>query len=116
MLVKYTVSEFLSAKGSFSSIDFGPKMIVDSCDSRREPARSPHDAHKIVRTSNDHPVVTPRRWHNDREGALRRDNNFQTGIDWLSLYSCLFHFNTCLQGMSLIPPLRVTQYGPSSVC
>ena len=23
---------------------FGPKMIVDSCDSRREPARSPHDA------------------------------------------------------------------------
>ena len=23
---------------------FGPEMILDSCDSRREPARSPHDA------------------------------------------------------------------------
>ena len=23
---------------------FGPKMIVDSCDSRKEPARSPYDA------------------------------------------------------------------------
>ena len=57
-------------------------MIVDSCDSCKEPARSSHDAfagtHKIVPTSDGHPAVAPRRWHDDRGVALQRDNNFQT--------------------------------------
>ena len=35
-------------------------------------------AHKIVRTSNGHPALTARRWHDDRAVALRRVNNFQT--------------------------------------
>ena len=39
-------------------------MIIDSCDSRREPARSPHDGLvgplKIVRTLDGHPAVTQR--------------------------------------------------------
>ena len=39
-------------------------------------------------------------------------NNFQI----LVIISCLFHFNICLLAMSLIQPLRVTQYGPRSVC
>ena len=35
-----------------------------------------------MRTSGGHRAVTPRRWHNDRAVALRRVNNFQTGIYW----------------------------------
>ena len=34
---------------------------------------------------------------------------FRWGIYWLSLAVCFFHSNMCLQTMSLIPPLRVTQ-------
>ena len=44
-----------------------------SCDSRKEPACR---AHKIVRTSDGHPAVTPKRWRDDRAVALRRVNNF----------------------------------------
>ena len=89
-------------------------MIVDSCDSRKEPARSPHDALAGPIKSDGHPAVTPRRWYNDRAVALRRVNSFQTGMYWLSL--AVFHLNICLQAISLIPPISVTQYGPSSVC
>ena len=35
-------------------------------------------AHKIIRASDGHPAVAPRRWHDDRAVALRRVNNFQT--------------------------------------
>ena len=63
-------------------------MIVDSWDSRKEPARSLHDALAVPIKSDGHPAVTPRRWHNDRAVALRHVNNFQTGIYWLSLAVC----------------------------
>ena len=61
---------------------FCQKMIVDSCARRRVPARSPHYAHIIERTSGGHRAVTPRQWHNDRAVVLRCVNNFQTGIYW----------------------------------
>ena len=53
-------------------------MIVDYCDSRKESARSQHDAFAGPIKSDGHPAVTPRRWHDDRAVALRRVNNFQT--------------------------------------
>ena len=45
---------------------------------RKVAARCLCRAYKLVRTSDGHPVVTPRRWHDDRAVALRRVNNFQT--------------------------------------
>ena len=39
---------------------FGPKMIVDSCDSRKEPARSPYDALAWPTKSYGHRTVTLR--------------------------------------------------------
>ena len=56
----------------------GPKKIIDSCDSHKEPARSPHNAFEGPIKSDGHPAVTPRRWHDDHVVALWRFNNFQT--------------------------------------
>ena len=44
----------------------------------------PCRAHKIIRTPGGHPAVSPRRWHNDRSVALRRDGVYNG-------YHQLFH-------------------------
>ena len=69
----------------FKIVSFGPKLIVDSCDSRKEPARLPHDAFAgpINRTSDGHPTLTPRQWHDDRAVALRCVNFIPETYHWL---------------------------------
>ena len=93
-------------------------MIVDSCDSRKDRARSLHDALAGPIKSDGHPAVTPRRWHNDLapSGRLATCQQFPDGYILVIISCFLFHFNICLQVMSLIPPLSETQYRPSSVC
>ena len=65
-------------------------------------------SHKIVRTSGGHPAVTPRRLNNDHAVALRMCKQFSDvvyiGYHQLFFVVVFFHFNICLQTMSLIPP------------
>ena len=90
-------------------------MIVDSCDSRKEPARSPHDALAGPIKSYRHRTVILWLPQGDGTMIVRSSCDVSTISTVRPIISCWFHFNICLQAMSLIPPLSVTQYGHSSV-
>ena len=68
----------------------GPKMIVDSCDSRKEPARSPHDALAGLIKSYGHRTVIlyPKAMARWSCGRLATWQQFPGDIS-----GCLFHFN-----------------------
>ena len=88
---------------------FGPKMIIDSCDSRKEPARSPYNGLAGPTKSYRHRTSTcgnPKAMAQWSCGCLATCQQFPD----VSSAVC---FMTILV---LRRPLRVTQYGPRSVC
>ena len=97
---------------------FGPKIIIDSCDSRREPAkvasRCPCRANKILRTPDGHPAVTPSNGTIIVWSPCDVSTIFRGGIYWLSSAVCfisIFVFRQCLYYHSIANGVKTLQDG-----